>query len=356
MKKLDLSEWKEFALGELFDIVKGTRLTKQDMKEGSINYIGATAFNNGITNHIGNDEHVHPAGTITVTYNGSIGQTFYQEEPYWATDDVNVLYPRFEMTKYIALFIAPLIRSVGKNYVYTDKWQIEDMKRSTIFLPITKEGKPDFCYMNSYMQKLESVSQTTIYQLLTIIEGGVRTINTAKWKFFKISDYFETCNTGNILARDIEDGTGRTPYVTASSVNNGILAHIDATGYKIIKGNCILVGGKTFTLTYQPDDFVSNDSHNFDMRLKNVVAGKNIYLFLITVLRCMFSERYSWGDAVTKEKIINRDILLPSNGDNTPDWNCMEMWVQGISSVRVANFFYNLYNDTTLPSRSILQS
>ena len=92
-------------------------------------------FKARITNHIGNNEHIHPAGTLTVTYNGSIGQTFYQEEEFWATDDVNVLYPKFAINKYTALFIAPLIKAVGKNYEYTDKWQIEDMKKAKFICP-----------------------------------------------------------------------------------------------------------------------------------------------------------------------------------------------------------------------------
>mgnify|MGYP002508134020 CR=1 FL=1 len=51
MKRIDIQDWKPFMLGSLFDIVKGSRLTKKDMKEGDIRYVGATAFNNGITNH-----------------------------------------------------------------------------------------------------------------------------------------------------------------------------------------------------------------------------------------------------------------------------------------------------------------
>lgn len=54
MKKIDIKDWQPFALESLFDVVKGSRLTKADMKEGNIRYIGATAFNNGITNYIGN--------------------------------------------------------------------------------------------------------------------------------------------------------------------------------------------------------------------------------------------------------------------------------------------------------------
>ena len=94
-------------------------------------------------------------------------------------------------------------------------------------------------------------------------------INVESWRDFLIGAYFEAINTGNILSRDIVDGSGPTPFVTASGVNNGVTAYIDASKYDIIKGNCILIGGKTFTLTYQKEDFVSNDSHNIVLYSKS---------------------------------------------------------------------------------------
>ena len=51
---IDTSTWKPFPYQALFRIEKGERLTKADMKEGGIRYISASAFNNGITAHIGN--------------------------------------------------------------------------------------------------------------------------------------------------------------------------------------------------------------------------------------------------------------------------------------------------------------
>ncbi len=160
--KIEIKNWQKFELQQLFVITKGSRLTKKDMKEGAINYIGASSFNNGITNHISNSEHIHPGGTLTTTYNGSdIGRTFYQEKSFWATDDVNVLYPRFEINKYRALFLAPLIKAAGINYVYKNKWQIDDMKRSFIYLPV-KNQEPDWVYIESYMKALEKRSSHII--------------------------------------------------------------------------------------------------------------------------------------------------------------------------------------------------
>lgn len=154
---IDISKWGKFSLNSLFEISKGSRLTKAEMKSGNIKYIGASSFNNGVTCEIGNTEHIHPASSLTVTYNGSdIGRTFYQDEKFWATDDVNVLYPKFKMSKEIALFLAPIIKAVGGNHVYKDKWQIMDMKKDEIMLPITNNGTPDWEYMENYISKISS--------------------------------------------------------------------------------------------------------------------------------------------------------------------------------------------------------
>lgn len=127
---LDISSWKLFQISELFNVQKGKRLTKADMKDGKIRFIGASAINNGITAYISNDEHLHPQNTITLSYNGSIGEAFYQDEIFWASDDVNVLYPKFEMNREMAFFIIPLLKTAGKRYAFIDKWKKEDMEKS----------------------------------------------------------------------------------------------------------------------------------------------------------------------------------------------------------------------------------
>lgn len=166
---IDTSNWKPFAISDLFDVVKGSRLTKADMREGTIPYIGASSFNNGITTYISNTEQLHPANTLTVCYNGSdIGRTFYQTEPYWATDDVNVLYPNFEMNEDLAMFFAPVIKCVGGLHEYGDKWKLEDMKKDVIKLPVKDDGTPDFMFMESYIQKIKKAATERISILRNI--------------------------------------------------------------------------------------------------------------------------------------------------------------------------------------------
>lgn len=159
--EIDISSWKLFQISELFNVQKGKRLTKADMKEGKIRFIGASSINNGITAYISNDEHLHPKNTITLSYNGSIGEAFYQDEIFWASDDVNVLYPKFEMNKKIAFFIIPLLKTIGKRYAFIDKWKKEDMEKSKIPLPADKNGNPDYKYIENYI--VNKLDITKIY-------------------------------------------------------------------------------------------------------------------------------------------------------------------------------------------------
>ena len=39
----------------------------------------------------------HDGNTLTINYDGSVGETFYQPEDFWASDSVNILYPKFEL-------------------------------------------------------------------------------------------------------------------------------------------------------------------------------------------------------------------------------------------------------------------
>jgi hypothetical protein len=149
----NVEQWQPFILSSLFDIKKGKRLTKANMMNGDTPYIGAIDSNNGISSVIG-QRPIHKGNTISVTYNGSVAEAFYQPVPFWATDDVNVLYPRFKMTPAIALFIATVIRQEKYRFNYGRKWHLGRMKTSVIKLPVTDAGAPDWDFMGKYIQSL----------------------------------------------------------------------------------------------------------------------------------------------------------------------------------------------------------
>ena len=140
----------------MFDVRKGKRLTSEDQIEGKTPYIGAIDSNNGVANHIG-QQPIHSKGTISLSYNGSIGEAFFQPEDYWATDDVNALYLKSEYGKlsvFTGLFIATILRQEKYRFSYGRKWGLSEMKNTLISLPVKKDGVPDWQWMENYMQSL----------------------------------------------------------------------------------------------------------------------------------------------------------------------------------------------------------
>ena len=146
--------WGSFRYDELFDLRKGRRLTKGNMKEGTTPFIGAIDSNNGyrqyvdvLPNHTGN--------TITVNYNGNgVAEAYYQAAPFWASDDVNILYPKFKLNSHIAMFICSLIRHEKFRFSYGRKWHLGRMKQSLIRLPVESDGKPDWTFIEKYIKAL----------------------------------------------------------------------------------------------------------------------------------------------------------------------------------------------------------
>lgn len=147
------SNWGKFKYEELFEIKKGKRLTKENFISGNTPFIGAIDSNNGYREYIGQPA-IHKANTITVNYNGSVGEAFYQPRPFWASDDVNVLYPKFRMNKFIALFLVTLIRKEKYRFNFGRKWEMERMNDTVIWLPIDPNGNPDWELMENYIKSL----------------------------------------------------------------------------------------------------------------------------------------------------------------------------------------------------------
>nr|WP_223875188.1 restriction endonuclease subunit S [Nanchangia anserum] len=145
--------WLDFRLDELFTLKKGKRVTKADRIPGATRFIGASEKNNGITD-LCDLQPIFEAGTLTVPYNGSVGFAFYQDEPYWASDDVQVLIPNSPVDKWALLFVSTMIRFEKDRFTYGYKWNLARMKATTIHLPATPAGDPDWDHMSAYMRGL----------------------------------------------------------------------------------------------------------------------------------------------------------------------------------------------------------
>ena len=320
MHALNTEGWRQFRIGDLFSVEKGTRLTKTQMVAGDIAFVGASAMNNGITARIANEEHVFNAGTITVCYNGSVGESFYQTEPFWASDDVNVLISKENMSAEACLFMLPIFREVGRRYGFTDKW-----RQDCIPLPATVDGLPDWEYMSDYMAGVLRESSSIVDELCNVNLRD-RHIDSSMWKPFTISDLFVVQKGTRLTRADMIPGD--LPFIGATLENNGITAHIGNRGH-VHPGGTLTVAyngqkamGKAF---WQPKPFWASDDIN--VLYPKFELNEQIALFLQPIF-WEASRSFSYDDKWSKAAMEKTTLTLPVKADGSPDWGYMQRFMQ----------------------------
>lgn len=157
-KKLTpLSEkrWEEFSIDDLFYIKPGKRLTKKNMIDGDMPFIGSIDSNNGITNFVSNMNNSLDSNVLGVNYNGSVCEVFYHPYECIFSDDVKHLsLKNINGNKYIYLFFKAIIYKQKIKYTYGYKFNENRMKRQIIMVPINAKNEPDYEYMEQYMKNI----------------------------------------------------------------------------------------------------------------------------------------------------------------------------------------------------------
>jgi len=307
------------------------------MIDGEIPYIGATDSNNGITAKISNNEYLHSANTITVSYNGSIAEAYYQAKQFWATDDVNVLYPKFEMNIYSALFLTTIINKEKYRFNYGRKWDKELMQNSLIKLPIKEEGNPDWQWIEDFVKKklvpkLPDKSKSVWEKNFDTkpLSNNKLQLNTKEWKWFRYTKLFNI--KGSITTPKIEleeSGLGLWPYVTTQAINNGIEGFYNI---KTEKGNILTVDSAVLGFcAYQEKDFSASD--HVEELIPKFHLTSYIAMFLTTLIN-KEQYRYNYGRKCSQTKLKKSQIKLPAilntQGEYEPDWQWMEDYIKGL--------------------------
>lgn len=337
MTVIDTSLWGEFRIEEVFTLVKGTRLKSTDRIPGNIPYVGASQFNNGVTHLIANDDAIHPGGVLTVCYNGPVGTTFYQPEPFWATDDVNVLYPKTDLSVEVLLFIAPIIKEIGSKYAYVDKWKMKDMAASILHLPVTKSGDPDWGYMEQEMRCVIEKQKSKLRLVDKLEKLEPVSVDVNAWGEFRIEDIFEIHSTlSGIDKNKLNQVPGDIPYITRSGGNNAVAMYVtddQDPKYQKESGNVITVGLDTQTVCYQPVPFYTGQNvHTIAHEKFNVYNA----LFVVACIKAVL-RKYNWANGATLGRLKKDLVVLPVDTSGNPDWDYMESTMKTLLDKKAAD-------------------
>lgn len=151
---LGAKSWKEFSLNELFCII-GSRTTSildlQEHGKGLYPFVTTQATNNGVENFY---NYFTEKGNVLTMDSAVIGYCSFQPIDFSASDHVEKLIPKFQMDKYIALFLTTIMNKERYRYNYGRKASQARLKQRSIRLPITANKEPDWDFMKNYIRSL----------------------------------------------------------------------------------------------------------------------------------------------------------------------------------------------------------
>lgn len=342
-EKLQAVKWGEYRLGDLFEAQTGdVDLQQKDCNDKGEYLVNSGLDNCGIKGRTDRLAKVFPANTITVDF---WGNAFYRNFKYKMATHNHVfsLSGKVIKNESVGIFIATQFSYMRKlfSFDYMGTWnKIKELK---ILLPTTSNNEIDFDFMESFIRELEEerIRELSAYLTVSGLADATLTANERyalecfdklEWKEFNVTDVFNVKNTHNILSSEIKENSGKIPYLCASAENNSVSSYISYNADFLEKGNCIFIGGKTFVVSYQKDDFFSNDSHNLALYLKNFKADKSNQLYLATCIRKSLAHKYSWGNSISNAKIKGDKVMLPVRSD-TPDYEAMQDFISAVQKL-----------------------
>ena len=156
--KLNIQDWKYYTIGDLFRV----ELTKGDIKadevdSGDIPLISSGGGNNGVVKYISKEgdgkAEMFPDNTITLDM---FCHANYQGIPYYAVGHgrVNILFPKFDLNRYIGIFICTLINREVYRFSYGRAVYSTVAEKMKIKLPTAPSGTPDWQFMEDYIKSL----------------------------------------------------------------------------------------------------------------------------------------------------------------------------------------------------------
>ena len=304
--------------------------------------VTAGLSNNGILGKSDVKAKVFNRGTFTIDM---FGYVFFRQHEYKMVTHARVfsLTPKIPINDNQGIFILTAFQFFHKKFGYGNMCSWDKIKNESILLPI-KDNTIDYDFMDLFIKELEaerlaeleaylSVTGLDNYNLTDEEQKVLNDYDNLPFGEFSVPKLFEIKNTCNILSKDIVENSGEYPYLCASADNNAVSTYISYDKKYMDKGNCIFIGGKTFVVTYQENDFFSNDSHNLTLQLKEESKRrKDIQLYIATCVNKSLGHKYSWGDSISNKKIQNDVISLPYIKDN-PNYDIMPILISAIQKL-----------------------
>ena len=329
--KIDTSAWGWFQIGKLFNKFETGKGHDTLLDDGdACLYLGAKKSDNGVMRTCATDESMLQEGNCIVFIcngAGSVGYANYMDKPFIATTDLVLGYADW-LNEKTGLFVATVLCKERFKYSFGRKWKTH-LRDTEIKLPVTADGKPDWQWMESFIDSLHSKPLTTE----NVTNIGVNSLEIDNWKEFSVSDLFDVVYGVNLELVNCVETEKNDPnaiaFVSRTESNNGVSAYVKPVpGVEPQPKNTITVagGGSVLATFLQTQPFYSGrDLYLLYPKEDISIQAK---LFLVTIIKSN-KYRYNYGRQANVT-LPSLKLRLPSKADGKPDWQFMENYIKSL--------------------------
>ncbi|RNE48865.1 restriction endonuclease subunit S [Corynebacterium alimapuense] len=345
MKAVDISDWGEVLVADLFErIERGRGSGAGSFMDGDIPYIAASFANNGYVRDVEDiDGSLTSDGNciaMIVNGNGGVGRNTYQAEPFVGSSDLQLGY-HHRMNQWNGLFLVACLNKSIERYNYSFAWKRtgEAFAKETVFLPVFTDGSPDWDTMEQTMRSIVGSQESKLRLIDELANSKPVSVDVDAWREFRIEDIFDIHSTlSGIDKNRLNQTPGDIPYVTRSGGNNAVSMYVtddQDPRYQKESGNVITVGLDTQTVCYQPVPFYTGQN------VHTIAHEKfNIYnaLFVVACIKAVLG-KYNWANGATLGRLRQDFVSLPIDASGDPDWEYMESTMKALLEKKATDLY-----------------
>ena len=243
---LNLNEWKSFCVNNIFSMLNGKGITKEEVEEneGLFKVVQSGETNNGVLGKIDLNycKRMNYTFTekpcLTVARSGSAGFVSFQINGCVVGDSAKILLLEDDIaTTEHYLFLQTILSANRFKYTYGRKVTEEKYMNDIIDLPIQHnvdgtpfidEDKkysdagyvPDWQFMENYIKSLHYKPLTTEKK-----KGHSNELRVEKWKWFSLKEISNVYTGDDLILSMVDDG--EIPVASHKVENNGVGAMVD---------------------------------------------------------------------------------------------------------------------------------
>lgn len=335
---VDTSSWREFRVGDLFELERCKCSNATMLGDGDIPYVGATVNNNGIIKYVSDiiDGTWVSEGNCIVFICDGQGSNGYQV--YIAPDFIGSTTCKIGridgLNELRALFLISVLNLNRSRYSYgyMEKRNMTALSNEVIKLPVTPGGEPDWDYMEQYMKAVMD-RQAHVIDSLTRISKEKHPVDVGTWCEFRVGDLFETIKDGKqvptgsmVSMHDLVKGD--VDRITVTDKNNGVV------GQYSVDSDVFNVYENFISISFLGSVFYHPGKASLDMKVHclkpiGVVLNEFTGLFLVAVIRNIL-HGLDYTNQISSSMLPSLRLVLPVTPGGEPDWSYMEQYMRAV--------------------------